>query len=561
MVGTRARNVSPQRFGQLLASLFLLLFTLCAQATEWAYTVRPGDNLWNFTDKFLADQSYLPRVQKYNNIPDPDYLLPGSTLSVPVQWLKVQPVSATLTNISGTVEVTRANGTVDRTPNEGAALNVGDSVRTQDKSSAVVRFADDSHVLVHPGTSITLDAISTYDESGMIDTSFRLRGGRVENTVNPGKEESTRFRVITPPAIAAVKGTEFSVFYNAAEDLTGAEVDSGLIGIEAGGVEVDVPAGFGSVTKLGEPPGEPRERLTAPDLTGLPNTVGATTIAFRWTPTQQAKAYLVQLRGENNAVQTIQTVDDTFIRFAPLAAGEYAMDVSAIDSLGLLGDSATHRFRVISKPKTPTLLKPGNNTLLGDTDIVLTWQRDRASTLVFNVQVSDSPDFTTLLLSSRSVAGDSLSLNSPFPAGTYHWRVAGFSKQGETSDWSDAFSFTVIDRPAAPIITGISAGHESLLVEWEPVNNAIAYEVEIARNSAFDLTLITQQITGLSYNVQDLSAGKYYVRVRSVGQLNTRSALSDIVAVDVPSYLLRMGIVAIVFTVIVGLVLLMLRRR
>ena len=41
-----------------------LLVATVAQAQEWLYTVRPGDNIWNITADYLSSMSYWPKLQK-----------------------------------------------------------------------------------------------------------------------------------------------------------------------------------------------------------------------------------------------------------------------------------------------------------------------------------------------------------------------------------------------------------------------------------------------------------------------------------------------------------------
>ena len=53
--------------------LFGLLVTgvNAASAAEWAYVARPGDNLWNITERYLKDIRYVSRLQSHNGIADP----------------------------------------------------------------------------------------------------------------------------------------------------------------------------------------------------------------------------------------------------------------------------------------------------------------------------------------------------------------------------------------------------------------------------------------------------------------------------------------------------------
>ena len=48
--------------GLLLAVLMVL--SASAAAEEWIYTVRPGDNLWNLTERHLKNIKYVQGLQQ-----------------------------------------------------------------------------------------------------------------------------------------------------------------------------------------------------------------------------------------------------------------------------------------------------------------------------------------------------------------------------------------------------------------------------------------------------------------------------------------------------------------
>ncbi|WP_341928834.1 LysM peptidoglycan-binding domain-containing protein, partial [Methyloversatilis discipulorum] len=73
----------------LLSGVVLLCGTP-ALAADFAYEVRPGDNPWNLTQRYLKDISYWPRIQQYNRISEPRRMVPGSRLLIPEQWLRLQ---------------------------------------------------------------------------------------------------------------------------------------------------------------------------------------------------------------------------------------------------------------------------------------------------------------------------------------------------------------------------------------------------------------------------------------------------------------------------------------
>ena len=344
-------------------SLLLLLAVAFAwlpvHANEWKYTVRPGDTLWSLTDSYLIDQSYRERLAEHNSIADSDRISPGVVLSVPVEWLKAPPANATLLHFSGQVRILR-DGVSVVASNE-LALFSGDEVSTAPGATLTIEFADASVVELKPETSIRLDAISSFDENGMVDTSYRLRGGRVHNRVNPDRDDNSRFRVLTPPAIAGVRGTDFDIAYNVEDATMLAEVDTGEIAVGAQGVEVSVPAGFGLATREGEAPGTPRQRLSAPQLDSLPPIVAAQGDDLEWAPVEGSARYSTTLwDGSRQSVVQSREVEPPELTLAALAPGTYFLEVQAVDPDGLRGFLAAHRFGVVDALPAPRPLRPAD---------------------------------------------------------------------------------------------------------------------------------------------------------------------------------------------------------
>ena len=105
---------------------------------------------------------------------------------------------------TGTVHVRRGDTQVWNPPGEGAvALAPGDSVRTGSDGRAELRvMADGSRIDVAPSTTLKV-----------IKNAIRLDLGKVLLRITKGiNRKLIRFRVKTPSAVCAVRGTEFAVF-------------------------------------------------------------------------------------------------------------------------------------------------------------------------------------------------------------------------------------------------------------------------------------------------------------------------------------------------------------
>lgn len=91
----------------------------------------------------------------------------------------------------------------------GSLLKTGDNVVTGDNGKVDIQFADGSSIRISPKSAIDFARLSQ-DNAGTTDTQIALVSGKVFAKVNKAKKEDN-FTVVTPTAIAGVRGTSFIV--------------------------------------------------------------------------------------------------------------------------------------------------------------------------------------------------------------------------------------------------------------------------------------------------------------------------------------------------------------
>ena len=107
----------------------------------------------------------------------------------------------------------------------GFALNPGDSVDTRGGGQVVIELSDGSMVVVQPESVVVL---KDYRAAGSLRELFEITLGRVRVKINHFGGRPNPYRMNSPTASIAVRGTEFSVAVDAQGD-TQVEVYEGAV--------------------------------------------------------------------------------------------------------------------------------------------------------------------------------------------------------------------------------------------------------------------------------------------------------------------------------------------
>ena len=331
--------------------------------------VQEGDNLVEIARRELGRAGLATLLAEYNDLQVSSVLTAGDIVKVPRQ-IPRRIESAEVVFVKGTVTAKRTDGndetsvavstgfassllseTVELARND--RVYVGDIVRTHEASYASLAFSTGSVVNLQPGTVAVLDHLACMAEDESCVIKISTLEGEISSEVEASSPQPVEFRITTPYASAAVRGTIFDI--NAADKM--------LVGVTEGAVEISsqdalvpLPTGFGLSVEQGQAPGEPVSLLPAPVFKRIPARI-APGDTLAWWPNDAAAGYRVALSNDEAARQVLEDLQapdasgvialQESLQNAP-EPGDYFVTVRPSDVQGLMGFKSNTRITLAS---------------------------------------------------------------------------------------------------------------------------------------------------------------------------------------------------------------------
>ncbi len=557
MVTAKVMKRTQQQTRSILSpalGLLLLAINLPASATDWIYTVRPGDNIWNLTEEYLTHIGYWRRLQQLNNVQHPKRIPPGTKLRMPVAWLKVQPAPVAVLEVQGEAFSLGEGDVQPRPLSVGMELQAGSRVTTGSEGTVILRFGDGSKIQLKAESRLELDRVSAYGKTGMVDSRMRLQHGRMEMDANTRKGPATRYEITTPSAVSAVRGTRFRVSAEAKDAVSRTEVLQGGVAVSGAGVSRRVPENYGTVVRGGSPPIPPRKLLPPPDLQPLTEVFDRVPVGLQWTALKGAQAYRVQISADPGFETPLfdRTTPRHHIQGPDLDDGDYHVRVRAIDDLGLEGRDAEKRILVDARPEPPVLVEPEIGSTVRDQVPTFHWSRpeDAAS---FHLQVAMDSSFTPILLDQPAIDGSRFTPQQLQP-GSYYWRLATRNRSGELGPYSDPQVFTLRPTPESPEMEQSEIAADDLIFRWRKGLPGQSYVFQFADDADFADILVSQAVAEPTVSVARPQAGTYYLRIATVDVDGFQGPFGTPQRLDVP---LEDYVTPILVTILLALIVIL----
>ncbi len=496
----------------LVSGLTVLVISTVSYAQEWQYEVKKGDSLWTIADQYLIHESYVRRLQKYNNVSNPLILQPGRIIKAPVEWLGNLPSSAKVLSVTGTAEVKNTNKENKLTT--GYELQVNDQIITGEDGSLKIEFSDKSVLNVSSHTSLLFKTMKQSHDGNVINVKVDIDRGRVKVFVNPNKEAGHRLEIESPAAVTAVRGTEFRIGADPKSSDTVTEVLKGKVAVSAQQKTVTVKELYGTKTEKDNKPIKPVKLLSGPEI--KPHDVIQTKLAaLQWNGLEGAENYRVKVSGKedfsdtfyDNVVSTTQ-VDDIF--FA--SDGDFFASVRAADKNNIEGLDSVVKLSVNARPEPPLIISPKKNTATFNLKPDFLWAVPADSVEKLRYQLSDREDFTSILVDETFASTDTFILENPLEAGQYYWRVANIDKSGQ-GPFSNPFSLVIQSQPeiSSEIVESGSGSQVSLNLSKDP--SVSKYHVQVSRDDRFTKLIFDDWVEGEEFAFNTTGAGSYYIRL------------------------------------------------
>ena len=505
----------------LRAVPFVLAFVTAAHAapsSDWSYRVRPKDTIWDLAARYLKADIPWQKLQDYNQVADPLHLPPGMTVRIPVSWLRLEPARAKVVAVIGDATAKLPEGDQPVPVKAGMTFGYGASLTTGNDTSLTLEFADGSRVLVQANSELSLDRLSAYGDTGMVDTRLRLQRGRVNSDVHPLTGSAARFNISTPGTISSVRGTHFRVIADPDAKSARTEVTGGKVDVGGQQRHVLVKSGNGVATADGAAPGKPQALPPPPALQCPTGTVNQFPYELHWDALSGAQRYRLQLAPNDKfeALVLDRVLSGTSATLPELPDGTYAVRVRAIVAEGLEGlDGVCPKVVIDGTPQPPLIVAPQPGSKVRDKRPEFRWT-ESTQAVSYQWQLAADADFAQVLAQQPEVRSDHVRAPEALPLGRYYWRVASRDPAGKVGPYTHALPIDLVEEPPVPVPGEPKRSHGDLVLSWPAGSPGQRYHVQLARNPQFDRPEVDATVDKPELDLKQLKSGKWFVRVQTI---------------------------------------------
>ena len=406
-----------------------------------AYVVKRGETLFQLWRGYFAGPTAVQQIARLNHITNMRQISTGKVLYIPRALLRDELSIGKVETFSG--PVTLHIGTQTSAAKVGDTFAEGAEIETGRNAFVALRLADGSVLALPSQSSLRITRLRKVKLNGALEREITLGAGRVRTKVTPMTNPDSNFRVVTPIAVSAVRGTEFRVDYESTGAFSATQVDEGKVKFadhtDTGGLEL--PPGFGAANAAGHPTGV--IKLLAPPKLDQPDKVQSEAeLHFAIKPFAEATRYHLQIAKDAGFLEEITEVSGAEPNFTlpSLPGDSYFVRVSAYDRFGLEGSPETYTFE-----RRRNLVKGAvDASPPGVRRLRFRWDGAVDGTPQYRFQLAKTGAADAPLVDEAGLSANVLSVSN-LPPGDYSWRVCSMLivKGKVVATWTPAQSIHV----------------------------------------------------------------------------------------------------------------------
>jgi len=488
--------------------------------SEWTYTLKPGESFAEVAKDLLA-KSYSPgRLLQYNTIQNPATLGEGDRIRIPLSWLKRQPEPARATSVTGSVQLISGIDGRKTSLTKDTLIRVGDEVHSG-TGAATITLADGSEVRLSPDSRLVFNRLTQYGKSGMVDTRLRLNQGEVHTRVKPVIDGGARFEIETPSAIAAVRGTAFSL--QTGPEGTSLQVTEGVVDFGAPNQNQRIPAGYSATVandgrsrlSIRKMPAAPVINPLTPVLTHLP-------AEMTWQKSPATSYRLDIFETDSGLWVESRKVSGNRFAINRLDNGSYKIHLAALDQQGMAGMPGILPVEVNLQARTASLLTPENGGSVNDDMPEFRWTLNGENE-VARIEIAEDETFGSLIATSEWAPETTALPSRPLSPGQYYWRVV--TEAGGNSVAASQPRKLIVNGTLPPVrIISINYIDSQVRVFWQKVDTAASYRMQLAEEPGFNNIIKEATLPDTTAALRLIPGRRYFVRLKALsdGPLQSR---------------------------------------
>ncbi len=481
---------------------------------EWVYTLGEGETFTGMAKTLLKSNISPTRLLRHNDIATANSLQPGTKVRIPLDWLKRQPEPAKVNAVTGQAWLISGSQGMRRPVTEQSTIRVGDELITR-TGTVNVELADGSHIRVAPDSRLVFNRMTQYGKAGMVDTRLRLNQGEIHTRVKPIIQEGSRFEIETPSAVAAVRGTAFTM--QTSPGKTQLQVTEGEVAFGPPGQVRYIPAGYSaSVDTSGHSPMTIRKLPPAPELNPLPETVTRLPAELSWQPNPADRHQLDIFDKDSGQWLLSETVANDNFNLQSLDNGGYEIHVAALDPRGMAGIPAIKTLDVDLKARPAQPQSPATGDKLPDDMPEFSWTF-QGENEIGRVEIATDENFSNVVATSEWAPENTALPSRPLQPGQYYWRVV--TEAGGNSVATSKPRTLVIDGSLPPVeIISVNYLDQQVRIFWQSVESANDYRLQLSEEPGFDNIIKEATVSDTTAALRLIPGRRYFVRLKALSE-------------------------------------------